>query len=189
MMEKGEAVNRKMTEMIDDIKGMLNPANWTPSKLCGMFASLGCIVFFVVLTIMLGYYGMSNPDPSECWVIKGIDAAATTRAGIEAKATALSKPIPAGYPIEMHSIYVAWALWGFWVNFLFIAVSVTSMLLMSFNVIPMIAMLTSTVTASCWAISSVFWLILGTIWRLFHVGAVASGDMLERPEGTSSDDW
>ena len=168
---------------------MLNPANWTASKLCGMCASLSCCFLFVALTLTLGSYGMSNPDPNECWVIKGIDASATTRDGMVAKATALSKPVPEGYPIEMHSVYVAWALWGFWVNFIFIAINVTSMVLMSFNVIPVIAMITSALTATGWVISSILWLVLGTIWRFSAGGSVAAGDKLEKPEGTSSDDW
>ena len=189
MMQKSEELNKKINEMFDDIKGMMNPANWTKAKLCGMISSAGFVTFFVVLTIMLATYGFGNPDPNSCWVVKGMDSAATTRTAMEERAETLGKVVPEGYPIEMHSVYVTWALWGFWTNFLFAGIFVASMLLMAFNTIPMAAMFTSTLASLGWIVSTVLWLILGMVWRYSQAGMTAAGDRLEKSSSQTNDEW
>ena len=189
MMEKGEDVNKKMKEMLNDMKGLIDPANWTAARLCGMCTSLVLVVLFFVLTIMLGRYGFNNPDPEGCWVIKGIDTAALTRDAIEDKAKDMGRVVPEGYPVEMHGVYVGWALWGFWQNFIFVGVFITSMILMACNCIPMASLITSTIVSFGWIVSSTFWLILGMVWRYSSAGQISAGDRLQKTEGMSSDEW
>ena len=189
MMNKGEAVNKKMNEMFDDIKGLCDKENWTAKKLCGACTSLACVGFFAILTIALAAYGFSNPDPTACWVVKGIESAALTRDAMEQKAEDMGKPVPEGYPVEMHSVYVNWALWGFWQNFLFFSVFIASTILMFLNCLPMTAMVTSTLTSFAWIVGTVCWLVLGLVWRFSSAGQISSGDRLIRPDGQSSDDW
>ena len=74
-LAQGDMVGQKMNKMFDDMKGLTDPKNWTASKICGMVSSVLILTVFIVLTFYLGSYGYNNPDPSECWIIKGLDAA------------------------------------------------------------------------------------------------------------------
>lgn len=35
---------------------------------------------FAVATVYLGIYSYNNPDPAKCWVVKGLELPATTKA-------------------------------------------------------------------------------------------------------------
>ena len=79
--------------------------------LCGSTISLG---IFITATVYLGIYSYNNPDGEKCWVIKGLEQSTTTRNEAIATANALGLDVPSGYPVEMHKLFLAWFMWGFW---------------------------------------------------------------------------
>ena len=74
----GERVAQQFTEMVESLKGIFNKKNWTGGKAIGMiFAAIVLLTFFS-LTITLGIFGYWNPDPDQCWTVKGIDHSYST---------------------------------------------------------------------------------------------------------------
>lgn len=86
----------------------------TTAKIVGIVIATVVAGLFFTLTVYLGIYAYSNPDPNNCWVIKDLDTAATTKAGIIKKGVDMGVTPTEGYPLEMHKIYLAWFRWGFW---------------------------------------------------------------------------
>jgi len=140
-------------------------------------------ILFLVLVIYLYSYGYNNPDPATCWVVKGVDSTALTRDEITAKAASLGVEIPDGYPVEMHKVYVAWAQWGFWTQFILIIVTIASLVVANFA--PVIFAYMSSITGLVWFISTVLWIVFGGITRYTFGGIVAAGDKLVKEETES----
>ena len=66
--------------------------------LCG-----SCIVAVLVLVVIeLAIYGYSNPDPSECWYIDGLDETYLSRAEAIAAAEKKGIDIPDNEPVNVH---------------------------------------------------------------------------------------
>ena len=186
-MKAGDLVNEKVGKAFDDLKGLTDPKNWTLGKIIGMIGTILVATIFIVLTFYLGSYGFKNPDPDSCWVIKGVDSAALTKEGIIAKAKAASVDVPEGYPLEMHKVYTAWALWGFWTNVGMVSMFILTSILAFIK--PTISVITATVGGLGWLVSTVLWLVFGAIWRYSYGGSVAAGDRLVREDGVSDEDW
>ena len=64
--------------------------------------------------IYLGIYSYSNPDPSQCWVVRDLHSAWLTKADAIARADAMDIDVTSGFPMEMHAVFNVWFLWGFW---------------------------------------------------------------------------
>lgn len=120
-------------------------------------------------------------------MIKGVDSASLTRDEIQSKAETLGIEIPDGYPIEMHKVYTAWALWGFWTQFILIIVTIASLVVANFA--PIVFAYMSSITGLGWFISSLLWVIFGAIWRYSWGGTVAAGDRLVREDNESTEDY
>merc|ERR1719469_1224994 len=96
-------------------------------------------------------------DPNSCWITKGVDAAALTKDAAILKAKEASVDVPEGYPVEMHRVFVAWAMWGFLQNAVMITVIALTIILVAFvPIMPTIA----SVTGMGWCIGTILWLVL-----------------------------
>lgn len=93
-----------------------------------------------------------------------------------------------GYPVEMHKVYHAWFVWGFWANIIIFGL---------FNVFAAIetyyskkiAFIGHAVSGSIYCVHCVIWFVFGSIWRFSKVGTVAAGDKLERLSGSDINAW
>jgi len=148
-----------------------------------------CAFFFAVVTIFQAVYTFGNPDPTSCWVVRDLQAASLTREGIIAKANSMGVDVVEGYPIEMHKVYHAWFAWGFWANFLIMLANTTFWGLEKYYYMTKTALIGHGVAGSLYCLSSVFWLLFGSIWRFSKAGTVASGDRIERVTGQTDEEW
>jgi len=184
--ESGDQVTKNVDKMMDDVKALSDPKNWTVGKIITGLIGLLLLTTFIVLTVYLGQYAFSNPDPSSCWITKGVDAAALTKDAAILKAKEASVDVPEGYPVEMHRVFVAWAMWGFLQNAVMITVIALTIILVAFvPIMPTIA----SVTGMGWCIGTILWLVFGAIWRYSFGGGVSSGDRLVRDDDISDDKW
>lgn len=119
--------------------------------------------------------------------MKGVDASTLTKESIVAKAKAANVDMPEGYPIDMHKIYVTWALWGFWTNAIMITTFFVAAIMVCIK--PKLAAIMGVVNGLGWIISTCLWLTFGAIWRYSYGGSVAAGDKLVRDDNVSDDDW
>ena len=92
-----------------------------------------------------------------------------------------------GYPVEMHKVYVAWFLWGFWLQIALIAISIICFVL--YRVKESASKVFGIVSFSLYWITTFVWLACGGIWRFSKAGIVASGDKLERMYGSTDAQW
>ena len=60
------------------------------------------LAVFTTITIYLGMYGYSNPDPNKCWVVRDLHTAGKSKADVIARSTAMGIDVTDGYPMEMH---------------------------------------------------------------------------------------
>ena len=159
----------------------------TTAKVVGIIIATVVAGAFITVGVYLGIYGYSNPDPTSCWVIKDLQSAAKTKAGIIAKGAEMGVTPTEGYPIEMHKIYLAWFRWGFWSN---VAISAIVLVLAALSMAkkPVAAMI-GTISCGIYMTNSVIWLVFGAIWRYSLAGRTASGDHLIREEDISDDMW
>ena len=93
-----------------------------------------------------------------------------------------------GFPMEMHALFVAWFLWGFWANVAILALNVLLMPL-GFMKKERTGMILGSVFCGFYCINTFVWLAFGGIWRFSKAGVVASGDKLERLYGTTDAQW
>mmetsp|Transcript_45828 Transcript_45828/g.60715 ORF Transcript_45828/g.60715 Transcript_45828/m.60715 type:complete len:165 (-) Transcript_45828:316-810(-) len=95
--------------------------------------------------------------------------------------------VPEGYPVEMHKIFRAWFIWGFWSKVYLI---VTTILFTSLNKwIGSVSSVLGGISCGLYMTNGLVWLIFGAIWRYSVAGKTAAGDFLERPESMSAEDW
>ena len=150
---------------------------------------VGTIIGGVWITsaIYLGIYSYNNPDPATCWVVRDLDSAFLTKEEVVARAVNVDIDITEGYPMEMHKVYTAWFMWGFWSKIIF-AISMMVTFGVSFAN-AYIAKMLAAVEVGLYATNGLLWLILGSVWRFSQPGGVASGDKLARKKGVSDEDW
>lgn len=54
---------------------MFDPNKMTTSqRIIGGICIISILGVIVTLTVLLGIFAYKNPDPSSCWVVKGLDA-------------------------------------------------------------------------------------------------------------------
>ena len=92
-----------------------------------------------------------------------------------------------GYPVEMHKVYVAWFLWGFWSQIALIIISIICFIVYRVKEGP--GKIFGAVFFSLYWINTFIWLACGGIWRFSKAGIVASGDKLERMYGITDAQW
>ena len=186
-MEHGDKVNEKMGAMMSDMKGLTDPKNWTAGKICGLIGSVIILTLFIVLTVYCGVYAYNSPDPANAWIIKGIDSPSLTKEAAVDKATAEGITVPEGYPIDMHKVFVAWATWGFWQNL--VVVTIFALGVAIGTCAPKVFAILGSLSGLAWMLGTILWLVFGGIWRYSNGGQIASGDRLEKPDGSTDDAW
>ena len=151
------------------------------SCLCG----LACLGGLITYTVYLGIYAYNNPDPEECWWIKGLDVSQTTSAAATA-AGALSDPALTAEPVNVHLVYVGWFLWGFWMC---ISPCIAAPVLMTLGCVSMQATQVLGGLFSCaLGCGQLFWVIFGFVWRWGAMGQASSRDALPTQNEGELDD-
>jgi|Transcript_26 hypothetical protein len=186
-MESGDAVNEKLGNMMSGMKGLTDPKNWTPGKICGLITSVVVLTLFITLTVYCGVYAYNNPDPANAWVIKGVDSPSISKAAALTKAADESVTVLEGYPLDMHKIFVAWATWGFWQNLVLVCVFIAATVVGAWA--PSVFKIVGSLTGLGWLLGTIAWLVFGAIWRYSVGGSVAAGDMLVREDGKTDAEW
>ena len=92
-----------------------------------------------------------------------------------------------GYPVEMHKVYLAWFLWGFYAKCaMIVLMSITTGL---YFCTEKAAVVVGSVSCGLYIANAIVWVACGGIWRFSKGGVIATGDKLERMFGTSDEDW
>ena len=91
------------------------------AKICGILISVIGTGLFVTITIYLGIYAYKNPDPTSCWAVRDMDSTAKTKELAILKAVEMGIDVTEGYPMEMHRVFLAWFIWGFWAKVTLVA--------------------------------------------------------------------
>jgi len=150
---------------------------------------VGTIVGGVWITslVYLGIYAYNNPDPATCWVVRDLDSGFLTKEEVIARAVNVDIDIVDGYPMEMHKVYTAWFMWGFWAKVIWLTTSIVLTGVSFANAY--VAKMLGAINCGLYLTNGALWLILGAVWRFAQPGMVASGDKLTRPKNLSDDDW
>jgi len=112
---------------------------------------------------------------------------ARTKAEIIDAANKEDIEVTEGYPVEMHKMYIAWFLWGFFTKCVFIVlIGIASGL---YFCAENASMIMGSISCGLYIANSIVWLLCGGIWRFSKAGVIAAGDKLERKGGVSDDDW
>lgn len=92
-----------------------------------------------------------------------------------------------GYPVEMHKIYIAWFLWGFYAKCAMIALmGITSILHFWADKGSIVV---GSISCGLYISNAIVWLSCGGIWRYSKAGVIAAGDKLERQANVTNEDW
>ena len=83
--------------------------------------------------------------------------------------------------MEMHKIYIAWFLWGFWSKIALIVASLVSYVI-SFSA-KNAATVLGAVALGLYITNGFVWLAFGAIWRFSDPGMVAAGEKLTKRTG------
>lgn len=165
-------------------------------KALGITSGVVLTVVEVLLTIGLGMYAFANPDPKQCWVVRDLHSAWLTKADAIARADAMDIDVTSGFPMEMHAIFVAWFMWGFFAKVFLLTFCGLSFFVYlcrdkeSENCSKVLcAKITSSIAIGFYVVQGIVWLGMGAVWRYSKGGAVASGDELARRPGTANDLW
>ena len=67
----------------------------------------------IVYAVYLGIYGYGNPDPEECWWIKGLPESRSSEEAVIAYGNGM-EPKVLGQPIDVHARFTGWFIWGFY---------------------------------------------------------------------------
>ena len=156
-------------------------------KMTAVVSGSVAAALFAVATVYLGIFAYNNPDPAKCWVVKGSELPATTKAPAIDNANQLGLDVPSGYPVEMHRLFSAWFTWGFYLKIVFIAAIAVATALSKWE--KKYGMTAGAISVSAYVLNAAGWIVAGAIWRFSNAGAIASGEKLERPAGVSNDDW
>ena len=158
------------------------------TKYCGICSCITGGVAFTTALVFLGYYAYSNPDPSQCWVVRDLHSAWPTKADAIARADTMDIDVTSGYPMEMHAVFELWFTWGFWAKITLIAA-----LLLGVGVYKSghenAGKIVLFLSSGLYAAQGIVWLGLGAVWRYSKAGQVASGDELARRTGISDELW
>lgn len=157
------------------------------SKVTAGVAGTALAGLFIAATVYTGMYAFNNPDPETCWVVRNLDQPSRTKAEVLTNADIFGVPIPQGYPLEMHNVYLAWFLWGFYSKCI-----ITGLLLIAASLYMCgvkAAKLIGGLSCGLYLGNFVIWIAVGGIWRFSRAGATTSGDMLERLFGITDQEW
>lgn len=126
----------------------------------------------------MGIYALANPD-KPAWIGMSSDKMSLYPTQEAAEA---DKAVNA---IDIHARYVTWFMWGFITIFAPFAMgALVSLGSLIHSVLGMVLSF-SLGCGICW--STLFWLIMGAVWRFDDYGKFAAGALV--PSGTSEDDW
>jgi len=157
------------------------------TKITAIVAAVVVAGVFTTATVYLGIYAYKNPDPLNCWVNRDVFIPSLTKEEATNVVKGLGVEPIEGYPVEMHKIYLAWFLWGFWAKIAFAALIVATVAVCYKSYSG--GLIVASISVGLYAVNSIVWLIVGGIWRFSKGGMTASGDRLIRPEGVSDDAW
>ena len=152
------------------------------SCLCSCAMLGGAITYTVYLTI----YAFSNPDPTDCWWVDGMAAGTVSKTIAESAGAALT---PVMEPINAHSVFVAWFVWGFW-TCVSPCIAAPVFIILGCMQLPQVVMVLGGLLSCGVSCSSLFWIIFGSIWRFGSMGQAVTRDAMgEQPEGVTDEDW
>ena len=159
----------------------------TCGKVTGGVAGTVVAGLFVTATVYMGMYAMNNPDPDNCWVIRDLEMTTRTAAEAVATANAISIDVPEGYPVDMAKVFMAWFVWGFYAK---IGISVLMLITAGiYFASENAAIITGAISCGLYLTNCIAWLVAGGIWRFSMAGITASGDLLERADGVTDEEW
>lgn len=139
-------------------------------------------------TAYLGIYSFSNPDPKDCWVVRDLDVAATSKTEVEALAAEYNVKVTYDYPVEMGGVFRVWFLWGFYAKIILLGLLATATGLYTFWS-KKSAFVMSVISFSLYFVNATVWFVLGCVWRFSKAGMTASGDELDRMAGVDDATW
>jgi hypothetical protein len=112
---------------------------------------------------------------------------ARTKAEIIDTANTNDVDVTEGYPVEMHKIYVAWFLWGFYSKIaMVVLMGITSAV---YCFAEKASIIVGSISCGLYISNAIVWLSCGGVWRFSKAGVIAAGDKLDRQAGVSNEDW
>ena len=157
------------------------------TKITAIVAAVIVAGVFTTATIYMGIYAYKNPDPVNCWVVRDVNQPALSKAAVIDLANKYGIEVTDGYPVELHKVYLAWFLWGFWAKLAF-----AGLIAVTFGVCfcsVQGGLILASISVGLYVINAIVWLACGGIWRFSKAGVIAAGDKLERVVGTTDEIW
>ena len=92
-----------------------------------------------------------------------------------------------GFPMEMHALFVAWFLWGFWSKIALVVSMAIGYGTYKYN--EYCGKIVMFLAGGLYAAQGIVWLGVGGVWRYSKGGMVASGDELARGKDVTAEVW
>ena len=146
-------------------------------QICACLCSLIFLGGAITYGVFLGIYAYGNPDPADCWWIKGLEQSRTSaEAALELGAN--SNPIVTGVPIDVHAKFAGWFTWGFY-TCIAPCLACPIMLCLALAKAQQLSMVVSGCVSCGVSISNLVWIIMGAVYRWGGMGKASTNTILE----------
>ena len=142
-------------------------------QVCGCLCGLIMLAGSITYGVFLGIYAYGNPDPDQCWWIKGNPTSAATQEGAVMLGSMQNPPVT-GDLIDVHAKFTGWFMWGFWTCLAPCLACPIMVILALAKAQSLVAVVSGCVSCGV-SISNLIWIIMGAVYRWGPMGKASTG--------------